>query len=278
MKYNLQFFADEEISTGVEVSDTADQMETVNEDVTSEETEGSTTPEVADASPEVNQTVDMNAIYANARRRAEAEFKKQREAEDAEFARRFSNYTNPETGRPILSRADYFEALDAQERMKAKAELESKGIDYGIIENAIKNSPQIRQAEQVLQRMHQQEVNQQITNDIAELNKMDPSITSLETIPADVLELATKSNVSLVNAYKIANFGRMSTQQASAIQQRTINQIAGKSHLAPVNGVTQNDGLASIPADELGFWRDAYPGLSETELRKKYTRVQKNSQ
>ena len=272
MKLNLQFFADEEISTGAEVSEPAEQTETVGNDAGTETVEGSTTPEGANPSPEQNQTPDMNAIYANARRRAEAEFKQKQATRDAEFARRFGNYTNPETGKPILTEADYFEALDAQERVKAKAELESKGIDYSMIEQIVNNSPKIREAEEVLQRMRQQEVNQAISNDLAELNKLDPSITSLETVPADVVELATQNGFSLLNAYKIANFGKVAQQQASAIQQRTINQIAGKQHLAPAVGVVSNDGLVDIPSDALATWKAAYPNLSATELKKKYNR------
>ena len=268
MKLNLQFFADEEVSTGVEESAPAEQMATVN-DVTTEGTEGATPQGEAQTPPEEPASFDKNAFAAQIRRSTEADFQKKR---DAEFARRFGNYTNPETGAPILTEADYFEALDAQERVKAKAELESKGIDYSVIEQIVNNSPKIREAEEVLQRMRQQEVNQAISNDLAELNKMDPSITSLETVPADVIELATKNGFSLVNAYKIANFGKVSAQQTSAIQQRTINQIAGKQHLAPVSGVVTNDGLVDIPDDQLSMWKAAYPNLSATELKKKFNR------
>jgi hypothetical protein len=273
MKYNLQFFADENVSTGAEVSAPAEQTGTVSENVTTEATEGSATPEGANPSTPEAPAPDMNAIFANARRRAEAEFKQKQAARDAEYARRFGNFTNPETGKPIQSEADYLEALDAQERVKAKAELESKGIDYGMIDRMINNSPQMREAQQVIQEMKAQKVEQAIQNDLAELNKMDASITSLETVPADVIELATKNGFSLVNAYKIANFGKVSAQQTSAIQQRTINQISGKAHLAPVNGVVQNSNEVEIPADQLASWKEWYPNLSASELRKKYNRV-----
>lgn len=272
MKLNLQFFAEEGI--GAEVSEPAAQTEPVNENVGTEAAEGTTTtPEGAQTSPETAQAPDMNAIYANARRKAEAEFKKQKEAEDAEFARRFGKYTNPETGQKILTKQDYFDAIDAQERMRAKAELESKGIDYSVIENIVNNSPKIREAEEVLQEMKAQKINQAIQNDLAVLNQMDSSITSLETVPQEVLNLATNKGFSLVDAYKIANYGKVNQQQASAIQQRTINQISGKAHLAPVNGVVQNSNEVEIPADQIASWKEWYPNLSASELRKKYNRV-----
>lgn len=270
MKYNLQFFAED--GTGVEVSAPAEQMETVNNDVTTEGTEG-TTAEGAQTSPEEPASFDKNAFAAQIRRSTEADFQKKR---DAEFARRFGNYTNPETGAKILTEADYFEALDAQERMKAKAELESKGIDYSMIEQIVNNSPKIREAEEVLQRMRQQEVNQKIQNDLAELNKLDPSITTLETVPPEVLNAANQKRINLVDAYMITNFGKVSAQQTSAIQQRTINQIAGKAHLAPVGGVVADDGLADIPEGQRSDWEAAFPNLSYAELKKKYNRSLNN--
>lgn len=272
MKYNLQFFADEEISTGAEVSAPAEQMGTVDNSATTEATEG-TTAEGAQTSPTEVESFDRNAFAAQIRRSTEADFQKKI---DAEYAKRFGDYTNPETGAKIMSQADYFAALDAQERMKAKAELESKGIDYSVIENIVNNSPKIREAEEVLQRMKTQEINQAIQKDLIELNKLDSSITSLETVPADVRATAESKRITLLDAYMITNFSKVSQQQASAIQQRTINQIAGKAHLAPVGGVVANDGLVDIPEGQRADWEAAFPNLSPAELKKKFNRSLNN--
>lgn len=270
MKLNLQFFADDEISTGAEATEHTEALETGNEDAGNEVTEGTESPEGAKTSPEENNGPDMNAIYANARRRAEAEFKKKQEARDAEYARRFGKYVNPETGQPIRSEADYLEAWDAQERVNAKKELETAGVNPQMIERLVENSPRMREAERMLADYQRQQVEQLINNDVAELNKLDPNITSLETVPPEVMQNAQAKGISLVLAYKDLNFGKISAQQTSAIQQRTINQIAGKSHLAPVVGVAQKDNLVEIPADKLASWKRLYPNLSAAELKKKY--------
>lgn len=273
MKLNLQFFADDEISTGAEATEHTEALETGNEDAGNEATEGTESPEGAQTSPEENNGPDMNAIYANARRRAEAEYKKKQELRDAEYARRFGQYVNPETGQPIRSEADYLEAWDAQERVNAKKELENKGVDPQTIERLIENSPRMKEAERMLADYQRQQVEQLINNDVAELSKLDPNITSLETVPPEVMQNAQAKKISLVLAYKDLYFGKISAQQTSAIQQRTINSIAGKAHLAPTNGVVQNDNLAPIPADELAIWKTYYPGLSEVELTKKYNKT-----
>ena len=276
MKYNLQFFADgEEQPTtdelfdriGAEDPEHAAQEETVNEVEASEgdNSQGAQTPP--------QESIDMNAIYANARRRAEAEFRKRQADEDARIAERFKGLRNPETGAEIRTSADYFEALDAQERMKAKAELQSKGVDYSTIENLINNNPRLREADRLIREMQTEKVNSQIANDVAEIARLNPSIKSLEDVPAEVLNYTVAHNISLVDSYKILNYGNVTAQQASAIKQGVINQINSKSHLAPVNGVAKNDNEVDIPADQLATWRGWYPDLTEAELRKKYNRV-----
>lgn len=271
MKYNLQFFAEE--GTGAEVATPAELSETVNEDAGSEVAEVTESQGEAQTPPTENNGPDMNAIYANARRKAEAEYKKKQELRDAEYARRFGQYVNPETGQPIRSEADYLEAWDAQERVNAKKELENKGVDPQTIERLIENSPRMKEAERMLADYQRQQVEQLINNDVAELNKLDPNITSFETVPPEVMQNAQAKKISLVLAYKDLYFGKISAQQTSAIQQRTINSIAGKAHLAPTNGVVQNDNLTPIPADELAIWKTYYPGLSEVELTKKYNKT-----
>ena len=269
MKYNLQFFADEEVSTGVEATEPANQSETVNpSDNTTEETVEQT-PDGAQTSPQpTEEPVDRNAIFAEARRTFE---RKQNEV-NARYAERFKGLVNPETNKPITTPDEYLEALDAQERMEQRRKLEEQGVDINMLNKLIESSPRLKQAEQMLAEFKHQQTEQLIMADVAELNKLDPTITSLDTVPREVVEFGTQNNLTLVNAYKILNFGKVSTQQAQAIQQKTINQIAGKSHLAPTNGVTANDGLVDIPTNELATWQAAFPNLSSAELKKKYNR------
>ena len=264
MHYNLQFFADENVdlnSTGEQVSEPAEQTEIVNEVETeqAENTQGS-----GDATSDAG--VDRNAIFAEARRT----FERKQAAIDSKYAEKFKGLVNPETHAPITSADEYLEALEAQERMREKAELESKGVDLATIENLINNSPSVRQANQLIREMQQEKVSRQIESDIAELSKLDPSITSVNTVPQEVIDYTIKYNVPLTDAYKIVNYENASAKQAAAIKQGVINQIAGKAHLAPVNGMVQTDESVDIPKENLNAWRRLYPGLSDAELKKKY--------
>lgn len=268
MKYNLQFFAEE--GTGAEVATPAELSETVDEGVNTEATEGTESPEGAQTSPEENNGVDMNAIYAQVRRKVEAETRRKQEARDTMVAQRYKDYVNPETGRPILTESDFWEAMEAQDRVNAKKEMEDKGIDPMTLDRLIANSPRMKEAERMLEDYHRREVEQLIERDVAELNKIDPNITSFETIPLEVRQHSQANNISLVLAYKDLNFGKVTQQKESAIRQTTINQLSGKAHLAPANGVIAADNLVDIPANEYDTWHRGFPNLSALELKKKY--------
>ena len=215
------------------------------------------------------QTVDVNAIAAAARRKSEAEMR----ARDAEYARRFGHLKNPKTGQPIRSERDYLAALDAQEEMKAKEQLQQNGVDPSVLDNFINNNPVIRQAQAVIEQQKAQATFSQINADIAELGKLNPNITSLDTVPPDVIQYAMNRNVDLVSAYKIVNFGKVSSEQQAAITQQAINQAKGKSHLNPVNGVATPDDGADIPVAELEMWKETFPEKSMTELMKLYNKT-----
>lgn len=270
MKLNLQFFAEEGI--GAEETVTAEQSEPVNETAGTQETE-TTTPEGAQTSTTETESFDKNAIYANLRRKAEADEKRKQDALNAIFAEEFKGYVNPRTNKPILTAQDYIEAWREQKVMAREAELKEKGIDTNTINEIVANSPQMQEYKQMLDYYKNKEREEMLQKDLAELHELDPNITTLETVPKEVWDDALSAKTTLTRAYKNVFFGKINDQKASAIQQRTINQISGKAHLAPVNGVVQNTNEVEIPADQLASWKEWYPNLSEAELRKKYNRV-----
>ena len=272
MKYNLQFFADEEVSTGVEATETANQSELVNdgENVTGnvDDSQGAQTPSTEE------QDAETNAAFANIRRRAEekAQTKYQRQMDDLDalFAAQFGSYVNPVTNQPIHSAKDYIEAWKAKQQLEREEQLKAQGVDMNLVNELIENSPQMQELKQIRDEFNRQRTIQAIDADVAELSKLDPNIKDINSVPKEVLEHAQRNKYTLTLAYKDLYFGKVSAQQTASIQQRTINQIAGKAHLAPVVGSAQNENLVDIPAENLASWRRLYPDLSDAELKKKY--------
>jgi len=271
---NEEYTEEDLVPIGAEDEETADLHD--SEDEGAEENAEST----EEAQPEAPQenAIDRNAIYAEARRVAEANARKAQIARDNEFLNRFGHLKNPKTGQPIRSEADYLAALDAQEEMKAKAQLEQNGVDPTLIDTLVNNNPAIRQAQAVMAQQKESQTLAQIIGEVAELKAIDPSINTLYDVPPDVLRCVLDNashgrHVNLIEAYKLTQFGRVSEKQQAAIQQNAINQAKGKQHLSPVNGVSTPDEGAEIPASVLATWKEAFPDKSKAELKKLYNQT-----
>lgn len=272
LKMNLQFFAE-----GGNGPDSVNNPEPADPDAINmgdDDAAGEETDEGAEENPAEPQPVDVNAIAAAARREAEARAKRQMEAIDNDFARRFGNFANPVTGQPIRSQADYLAALDAQEKLQAEQQLKDNGIDPSVLDNLIQNNPVIREAQQVIRQSRQQETTNAILADVAELAQMDSSIRTLADVPQEVIEKCmTVPGLRLTDAYKLVNYGRVTATREAAINQAAINQVKGKQHMAPMGGVSTPDGLVDIPQNLVGMWKDMFPDKSMKEIKELYNKA-----
>lgn len=270
---NLQFFADEE--TGVKEVESAEPSETVTEEEIVEENEDVSEPEPV-------QTAEDNAKFAAARRQAEEqlrEYQHQKELLDAEFAKRFEGYTNPITGQPVKTSKDYLEALDAQQRLETNRRLEENGINPAIIENAINNNPVVMQAQEILRMNQIEQAKISMQNDITEISKLDASIKTIDDLGnkpyAQDLISYVNSGLSLIDAFKLANFESLINQKSEASKQAAINQAKGKAHLSATDGISNSDELLDIPENEISKWKAFFPDASMKELKEKYNRTKK---
>ena len=282
---NLQFFADGE-DLGENETETADQSEVATEEQTtdtepSEPTGNEPTPQ-DDTPPTPAQSPEDNTKFATARRQAEREFTERQKSVDLEYQRRFSGYVNPLTNQPIRSQKDYLDALDAQEVVKQRQELQEKGIDPDmlsqIVSKQVENNPVVRQAQEVMQQTINNQSNQMISEDIKEIMRIDPSVKSMEDVAkspniSQILSL-TQTGLRFADAYKVANMDLLISNKAVSAKQSAINNIKGTQHLNATNNISaNNDSSVDIPSSELVNWQDAYPDLSMTDLRKKYNQT-----
>lgn len=282
---NLQFFADGE-ELGANETDTADQSEVATEEQTtdtepSEPTGNEPTPQDVTQQTPV-QSPEDNTKFATARRQAEREFAERQKSVDLEYQRRFSGYVNPLTNQPIRSQKDYLDALDAQEVVKQRQELQEKGIDPDmlsqIVSRQVENNPVVRQAQEVMQQTINNQSNQMISEDIKEIMRIDPSVKSMEDVAKSpninqILSL-TQSGLRFADAYKVANMDLLISNKAVSAKQSAINNIKGTQHLNATNNISaNNDSSVDIPSSELTNWQDAYPDLSMADLRKKYNQT-----
>lgn len=267
---NLQFFAEE--------------AESVNESEAAEPTGEEVAPEtgVNEAEPAEQQTPEQNAAYAAMRRKAEADAQRKYQSEqqrlDAMYAKRFEGLTNPETGQPIRTPAEYLEALDAQDRLQAKEEMQQAGIDPSVIDRAIANSPIVREAQAAMDQLNQIQSQRMIEEDIRTVIQFDPSVNNEQDILSqenfgEVMDYVTSHpGMRFAEAYKLVNFDRLASQRATAAKQQTINQAKSKGHLSAPAGLSNDDNSVDIPPEKLEMWRDFFPDKSPKELREMYNK------
>ena len=280
--FDIQFFA-ESGAEGQEVTEPAEQ-EVVTDNNTAEGTETSAVEE-PESEPTGGKT-EEDSRFASVRRKAEEEARSKYEAQmqnvNSEVKRLFGNVKNPTTGAPIESFDDYIKAVEEQQRLVREQEMRSKGIDPKIIDEMIQASPVIRQANQIMQDSLKNEAAQKLAADLKAVSEIDPSIKSeadianLETYP-QILDLVTKHGLSLLEAFKLANYEHIANKKAEAAKQAAVNQAKGKSHMEQSgNGASTSENEVDIPQSEISTWREYYPGLSDAELKKKYNRTISN--
>lgn len=265
----------EENFEGVNESANAEQTEVasepeVNTEGTESEPEGNTEPEVTEE-PEL----DRNAIYADARRRAEAEAKRKYQNIDAQYAERFKGFTNPETGQPINSAQDYFNALDAQERLANKKALADSGLDPNLIERAVNNSPAIKAANLVLQEQRLKEVQTYLEKQVEEVGKLDPDIKSAADIERserypEVFRYVNENHLSVVDAYKLVYADKLVGNKTAAIKQQAINNAKSQQHLTATEGNTKGSDLKEVPSSIIDQWRNFFPDKTDAQIRELY--------
>ena len=273
----------EDTTVGVNESEIAEQTEVVDtetspstEAVVEEGADVESASTEATAETEV-QSAEDNAKYAAARRQAESEFKARIDKQNADIKRRFGQYKNPITGKPVETLDDYLEALDAQQQKQSERMLEEKGISPDVIQQMINNNPVVREAQYMKEQYEMETANAKLQEDIKAISKIDPSIKTVEDLLNSenynqVFNYVSNNGLNIVDAYKLANSSRLAEMQAAAAKQATINSAKSKSHLETTKGVSgmANKAYAPIPSSILEKWKDAYPDLSMEQLTAKY--------
>ena len=244
--------------------------------------------ESEEADPASQQSAEENAKYAAMRRKAEAEAEKKYASEKAEldrqFASMFGQYTNPETGEPIRTARDYFNAMQAQQNQQTRSQLEQAGIDPNLIDNAVRNNPAVQYANAVIEQQQAEQAQSMVAEDIEAIRSIDPTIKSaddvamLDTYPQMLAMIQNSGGrIRLSEAYKLVNFDRLVANQRQAGQQSAINQARSKGHLNAAAGVSGSVDGEDIPTGELSQWKAWFPDKSSKELRALYNKSRKRS-
>lgn len=273
---NLQFFAEDSEDEGVNETELAEQSEFESEDAQPTGEEVQEEP----AAPQFD-TDRANAAFASMRRELEAARREQADI-DALYARQYGGYTNPETGQPITSARDYFEAMEAQERMQARAQLQENNIDPRMIDNMIANSPAVRQAKAATAELNSYRASRMMDEDFKKVLALDPTKTSEDDILNDpayltvVNYIETHPGTRFDEAYKIVNFERLADSRGAAAKQAVVNQVKSKNHLSTGTSIDVQDSDEDIPPTMVEKYKEMFPEKSMKELKALYNNTLKS--
>lgn len=286
--FGIEMSADSSETPDTDVADTGDKEQEFTDPA---EENGDTAEEGEILDEEVVQSAEENSKYAAARRKAEAErdaavAKAKSEAEvekqkAVDEVYKDLGLTNPYTKQPITTKAEYDAWRQQADIEKKSAMLKKSGMSEGEFENFVANLPEVKsaremkaQAEEVLKQAQAENARVKVNEQIAEISKLDPSIKSLDDLRAmenyNELYDRVKRGQSLVEAYKLTNFDRLTKASADTARQATLNSVAGKSHLDKTS--TRGTGASAVPAGIAEMYRMLNPNATDAEIQKHYNK------
>lgn len=237
---------------------------------------------------------ERDAQFAAARRKAEAErdaaVQRAKEEAQAEARRtideafRNSGLTNPYTGTPITSKAEYDAYMARLASEKKDRILKKSGMTDEEWGQFVEGLPQVREAKQAraaaeaaAEQARQQQARLKVDEELKEIGALDPSIkelkdiAKLETYPK-FYELVKKGN-SLVDAFKLANYDALTSSTAAASRQAAINAAQSKRHLSQT--AQRGAGAVTVPSEVKEAYRAFNPGATEAEIQQHYNKYLK---
>jgi len=228
------------------------------------ENEGENVVTVAESQ---KQSDEDNARFAAARRQAEGE-------RDA-----LLNRMNKLASRRGFKSFDELEkAIDAEERNSVFTKFEEEtGMSADsfkpLLEDALRNNPDIIEAKRIAEENKIAQSKKFFDAQMDEIKKLDSSITSVDDIKAmpqfNEFDDLVRRGYSLVDAFKLVNFEKLSSAKSESVRQATVNNVNSKSHLAGNKGGA-GSGIV-VPNDVANLYREFNPGITDEEIYKDYS-------
>lgn len=276
-----------------DVGETAEPESAEQQSAEPEEIEGQTT-ETGEQSAETGEgsremPPEERTVWAQRRRNWEA---KESEAVgraaqarvDAVYAELFRGQTNPMTGKPITSEAEYRDYIAERDRQVQTEELRKAGIAPETLKNIVAREvePLRRQMEMAKLAAMQEKVKAvnarmeaALKAELQKVTAMDPNVKTMEDIAA--MPTAQEFNryvqlgLGVEEAFLLANRQSVKERELAAAKAATETRMAGKRHLAPPE--TSGAKTIQVPRDVVEAYRTMMPDATDTEIQKAYASV-----
>lgn len=263
----IQMFADEEGT-----ADNADTMivpDDVDADVEIEDVEFADGPSAQEQDVKDTKNKDKTKAYSERLNADRAKIKAELEAEN-------------KAKLDAIAQGRGFDTWDELEEYSNKQALEDLGVTDSdafekYIDNLISKNPKIIEANRILEEQAQRDRDAQIEREIEKIHELDESIKTVEDLLASpnydsVLE-KVKQGVTLLDAYRLANFDSIVGRASDKASQKTYENVANKSHIKTATGRAVNDIV--VPNDVLSIYKKNMPNWTEEQIKKHYANSMK---
>lgn len=233
------------------------------------------------------QSPEENARFAAARRDAErqrdaaiaAEREASRKAMEDVFAS--LGMVNPYTGKPIRSKEEFDAYRVSHDEAQKKQFMQTYNMDEEEYNSMLNQLPEVRAAREVAERARMAEneskresAKAHLDEQVREISKLDPEIKTVDDIIKhnsykEVLK-KVKSGYSVLDAYRVVNFERLTKNASAAARQQVMNAHSGKEHL--MQTAQRGTGIEMVPSDVRQMYRDINPEMSDAEIAKEYAK------
>lgn len=247
-------------------------------------------PASTDITPENTSNSDVEETEDNEQQKAEQEnANSPKEADNIDVTKAFSKRLKEEIEKARqeimaevqskndkLAQAYNFKNYKEFEEYTEKQKLAQVGIQdeemfNDILNEKIEKNPTVLKAKEIILENEQERGKQLLIKELKEINKIDPSINTIDDlVKMDNIDefnnLFQKKHYSMLDAYKIANFDKLSNKASAKAKQEVLNNLDSKSHLKTNSGSSGNDVV--IPADVLEQFTNS--GMTKEEAQKYY--------
>lgn len=243
---------------------------------------------------EHTQSQEDNARYAAARRKAEQErdaaVQKAKDEAKAELEGVIQSLglKDPYTKKPITTREEFQAYRQRFEVEKKAGFLKKAGMSEEEFAAFVNDLPEVKEAnakvkaaDESAKAAREAQAKIEVDNQIAEIAKDDPSITSIAEL-AETMRKAgkydefygkVKKGYSLTDAYRLATMDTRAEKNISQTKQAALNAANSKNHLDRTT--TRGAGAVTVPAEIMEQYRAFNPGISDAEIQAHYTKYKK---
>lgn len=192
---------------------------------------------------------------------------------------------NTLTGKPITNMEEFNEWKQAFDAAKLQRDLKAGKLTPEGLQKVIEQTPAMKQVQQIAQKQEEADRQQseaaakaRVDAEIAEIHKLDPTISEVK----DLLKMPTakefyalvKKGNSFLDAFRLANYDRLTTAAAEAAKQQAMNNARSKDHLTGT-GPQRGQGSSPVPPDEMAMFRLINPGATDAEIQAYYNKNKK---